>query len=459
MSSTEAASEAVLKEAAGKQSVPSTSEEERKMAAEKVVKNLFDTKNFEPVYETDEEEFEDFSEGDQEENPELFLTDEDLDKIFAEMTEAEKRHYLELKEFHLATYFQRGRIIPLNQVIKNIMDTAVPGIPSSTKEQQEELRQKLLLEARTKREMIERGVIPEMKPTKRIKTEYLGPAFTEETAADGTVTITLLPGKDPYKQLEAEEDEVIMITGAESASEEEPDVESADDLSVISMESLEAINKDKVREAWKELSEAKYKEAEAYNKLSNMVEDMAPAVIQETIKKTPKPGSNIPQVVEELYEEIGDGSKFKKIVAAGFMSYEKYLQSKDPKYKPLSFRKIAKKFSVDIKGLMEVRKGEAYQREKTKTERAVKYEQLDVKPVFKPEPVSEGTEYVTSQEMLEGKEKGGEVHHSERDEQLIEEAQYEADLGDVEEEDPSGTSWNQPGYSQGGTKRKCEEQP
>ena len=29
------------------------------------------------------EEFEDFSEGDQEENPELFLTDEDLDKVFA----------------------------------------------------------------------------------------------------------------------------------------------------------------------------------------------------------------------------------------------------------------------------------------------------------------------------------------------------------------------------------------
>ena len=114
-----------------------------------------------------------------------------------------------------------------------------------------------------------------------------------------------------------EEDGVIMITEAESASEEEPDNESADDLSEISMESLEAINKDKVREAWKELSEAKYKEAEAYNKLSDMVEDMAPAVIQETIKKTPKPGSNIPQVVEDLYEEIGDGSKFKKKDSGG----------------------------------------------------------------------------------------------------------------------------------------------
>ena len=165
------------------------------------------------------------------------------------------------------------------------------------------------------------------------------------------------------------------------------------------MESLAAIDKDKVKKALKELSEVKYKEAEVYNKLAGMVKTMAPAVIQETIKKTPKARSSIPQVIEDLYKEIGDGSKFKKIVVAGYMSYEKYLQRKNNKYKPLFFRKIAKKFSVDIKGLMEIQKGEAYQREKTKTERMVKYEHLNVKPVFKPEPVSEGTVYATSQQV------------------------------------------------------------
>ena len=84
----------------------------------------------------------------------------------------------------------------------------------------------------------------------------------------------------------------------------------------------------------------------------------------------------------------------------------------------------------------------------------VKYEHLDIKPVFKTEPVSEGTEYATSQEVLEGKKRGGEVYHSEEDKELIEEAQYEAELEDIEkeEEDPSGTSWDQPGYSQRGTK-------
>ena len=109
--STEAVTEAVER----MESAPSTSASGSEAA--KIVNDLFDTTNFEPIYGTDEEEYEDFSEGDREENPELFLTDEDLDKIFAEMSETEKRHYLELKEFHLATYFQRGRIITLSVVI------------------------------------------------------------------------------------------------------------------------------------------------------------------------------------------------------------------------------------------------------------------------------------------------------------------------------------------------------
>ena len=207
---------------------PSTSTTTERMTAEEIVKYLFDPKNFEPIYASDEEEFEDFTEEDQTDKPELFLSDEDLDKVFAEMTEAKKKHYLELKEFYLVQYFQRGQIIPLSDVIKGVMDAAIPGIPTTTKDQQEKLREKLLQEARTRQEMVEHGVLLEVKPTKRIKTEYLGPAFTEEVAADGTVTITLLPGKDPYKQLEQEEDEIIMVTGAESASEEEPDRESAD---------------------------------------------------------------------------------------------------------------------------------------------------------------------------------------------------------------------------------------
>ena len=92
------------------------------------------------------------------------------------------------------------------------------------------------------------------------------------------------------------------------------------------------------------MSEVKTKEAVLYNNLAQMVEEMSPVVIQETIRRTPKPGSNIPPEVESLCEEINNGSMFKKVVAAGYMLYEQYLESKDKKYKPMSYRQTAKKF-------------------------------------------------------------------------------------------------------------------
>ena len=141
-----------------------------------------------------------------------------------------------------------------------------------------------------------------------------------------------------------EEEEIIDITGAETDSDINPDMESADDISVVSLDSLAEINKEKVKEVWQGMSEVKSKEAVLYNNLAEMVEDMSPAIIQETIKRTPKPGSNVPQEVESLCEEINNGSMFKKVVAAGYMLYEQYLKSRDPKYKPLSYRQTAKKF-------------------------------------------------------------------------------------------------------------------
>ena len=216
---------------------------------------------------------------------------------------------------------------------------------------------------------------------KRVRTTYLGPSTIEEKKDDGTIVIKVLPDKDVYEDLVHEEDEVIDMTAMESASEEDPDDESADDLSVVTVDSLANIDKDKIRELWKEMSETKAKEAGIYNKLSDMVEEMSPAIIQETISKTPKPGSNIPTCVEELFEEVGNAAVFKRIVACGFMIYEDYMASKDPNYQKLSLRKVIKKFQTDSKGLLQMRRGEAYAREKKKTERMVKQEQkLELKP-------------------------------------------------------------------------------
>ena len=70
---------------------------------------------------------------------------------------------------------------------------------------------------------------------KRVRTTYLGPSTIEEKQADGTIVIKVLPDKDIYEDLVHEEDEVIDMTAMESASEEDPDEESADDLSIVTV--------------------------------------------------------------------------------------------------------------------------------------------------------------------------------------------------------------------------------
>ena len=201
----------------------------------------------------------------------------------------------------------------------------------------------------------------------------------------------MLPGRDPYEDLAREDNEIIDITGAETESEIDPDMESANDISVVSLDSLAEISREKIREVWRGMSEVKNKKAVLYNNLAEMIEDMSPVAIHETIKRTPKPGSNIPPEVESLYEEINNGSMFKKVVAAGYMLYEQYLKSKDKKYKPMSYRQTAKKFQVDLKGLKEISRGAAYERDRKRLERMVKKEELDVKPEV-PAPEEEAEE-------------------------------------------------------------------
>ena len=202
----------------------------------------------------------------------------------------------------------------------------------------------------------------------------MGPSTIEEKKEDGTIVIKGLPDKDIYKDLVHEEDEVIDMTAMELALEEDPDEESVNDLSIVMVDSLANIDKEQVRELWKEMSETKAKEANIYNRLSNMVEEMSLAIIQETISKTPKPGSNISACVEDLFEEVGSAAVFERIVACGFMIYEDYMASKDPNYQKLSLRKVIKKFQTDSKGLLQMRRGEAYAREKKKTESPEKSE-------------------------------------------------------------------------------------
>ena len=131
---------------------PSTSKEVQEKTG---VKELFDMKNFPHWLDMDEDDYDDFNENDRKENPEYFLTDEQVEEIFKEMSDKEKKNFFELREYHEADYRQKGEIRPLSEYIKQIVKWLKPGIPTESQEIHTMLREKLLAKARMKSELRE----------------------------------------------------------------------------------------------------------------------------------------------------------------------------------------------------------------------------------------------------------------------------------------------------------------
>ena len=69
-----------------------------------------------------------------------------------------------------------------------------------------------------------------------------------------------LPGKNPYDQIDVEEDAHEYMVGDETKSEIHPDDDVADDLSVITLDSYKDLDSEKVREICKGMAEVKEKE-------------------------------------------------------------------------------------------------------------------------------------------------------------------------------------------------------
>ena len=94
-----------------------------------------------------------------------------------------------------------------------------PEIPSTTKKEQNELRDKLLIETR-KREMSQQAGLAEEPPRKirRIVPERIGKIIdvTGDDDPDARVIIKITPGVDPYAQLDLEEEELEYKVGDET---------------------------------------------------------------------------------------------------------------------------------------------------------------------------------------------------------------------------------------------------
>ena len=250
----------------------------------------FDPSTYQHVLPEGAHDYDDYDREYEREHPELGFTDAQVEEEVAKLDPEDKKFYEEYRDFLDTYYHQHGRIIEMPDLIKLIMMGRYPEIPSTTRKEQDELREKLMIETR-KREMSQQAGLEEEPPRKirRIVLEMVGKIIdvTGEDDPDAPTIIKITLGVDPYSQLDMEEEELEYKVGDETASKIHPDDDEADDLSCITIDSLKHIDNDKVKEIWKGMAKIKQQEGEYYEKLARMVDEVTLEVVYQSVQATP----------------------------------------------------------------------------------------------------------------------------------------------------------------------------
>ena len=329
-------------------------------------------------------DFEDYNSDYAEQHPELGFTDEQVEAEVAKLDPKDKKFYEEYRDFLDAYYHQHGRIIELPDLIKLIMTGRYPEIPSTTRKEQEDLREKLMIETR-KREMSQQAGLEEEPPRKvqRVVPEMIGKIIdvTGKEDPDAPTIVKITPGVNPYLQLDREEAELEYKVSDESASDIHPDDASADDLSCITVDSLRYIDNDKVKNIWQGMAKLKQQEGDYYSELAEMVDEMSPETIYQSVQVTPRPTTTLPQCAEDLLTELGSEELFRRILAVRYMSYQAFEKNRKKRlgetYKPNTVREVAARFNISTSRLMDLRRGAAINREDTQRSKMLKAEKKE----------------------------------------------------------------------------------
>ena len=344
----------------------------------------FDPSTYQHVLPEGADDFDDYDSEYEREHPELGFTDKQVEAEVAKLDPEDRKFYEEYRGFLDTYYRQHGKIIEMPDLIKLIMTGRYPEIPSTTRKEQDELWEKLMVETR-KREMSQQAGLEEEPPRKirRIVPERIGKIIdvTGDDDPDAPVIIKITPGVDPYVQLDMEEEELEYKVGDETASEIHPDDADADDLSCITIDSLKHIDNDKVKEIWAGMAKLKHQEGEYYEQLAGMVDEMTPEVIYQSVQATPRPSTNVPTCADELLEELGSAELFKRVLAIGYMDWQGFEKNRrkrlGEKYKPNTIREVATKFGLSTSRLMDLRRGAAINREDTQRSKMLKAEKKE----------------------------------------------------------------------------------
>ena len=111
----------------------------------------FSEEHFTPILSSDEEEYDDYTEKDVEEFPELDFTDEQLKEAVSMLSKLDYEQYVQLRDQYLMQYRVTGRIQTFSDLVRSSLKDRYPGIPGAKVKAVLELRSQLEFEFKQKR--------------------------------------------------------------------------------------------------------------------------------------------------------------------------------------------------------------------------------------------------------------------------------------------------------------------
>ena len=111
----------------------------------------FSEEHFTPILSSDEEEYDDYTEKDVEEFPELDFTDEQLKEAVSKLSKTDYEQYVQLRDQYLMQYRVTGRIQTFSDLVRSSLKDRYPGIPGAEIKAVLELRSQLEFEFKQKK--------------------------------------------------------------------------------------------------------------------------------------------------------------------------------------------------------------------------------------------------------------------------------------------------------------------
>ena len=117
----------------------------------KMTEERFSEEHLTPILSSDEEEYDDFTEKDVEEFPELDFTDEQLKEAVSKLSKPDYEQYVQLRDQYLMQYQVTGRIQTFSDLVRSSLKDRYPGIPGAEVKAVLELRSQLEFEFKQKK--------------------------------------------------------------------------------------------------------------------------------------------------------------------------------------------------------------------------------------------------------------------------------------------------------------------